>query len=106
MSLAERPWLSKYLEEFDYKIEDMVSSVCYQVFRFGGIEKKHESRLSIELSLMVTSTKGKEDVLAYMYVIEVNVTFLTVMKTLEHWGSILNTRRNVLETKIKGTQKD
>ena len=32
MSLAGRLWLSKYLAEFDYKIEDMVFSACYQVF--------------------------------------------------------------------------
>ena len=29
MSLAGRPWLEKYLAEFDYKIEDKDSSVCY-----------------------------------------------------------------------------
>ena len=39
--LARRSWLSKYLSEFEYKIEDMVSSECYHVFRFGGIDKKH-----------------------------------------------------------------
>ena len=32
VSLAGRPWLENYLVEFDYKIEDMVSSECYQVF--------------------------------------------------------------------------
>ena len=26
--------------DFDYKIEDKVSSKCYQVFGFGGIYKK------------------------------------------------------------------
>ena len=47
MSLAGRPWLSKYLEEFDCTIEDMVSLSCYQVFRFGGIDKRHKIRLLI-----------------------------------------------------------
>ena len=47
MNLAGRLWLSIYMAEFDYKIEDMVSSVCYQVFRFRGIDKKHESKLFI-----------------------------------------------------------
>ena len=32
--------------------------------------------------------------------------FLVRRKTLKNWDSILNTRRNVLETKIKGAQKD
>ena len=40
MNLAGRLWSSIYMAEFDYKIEDMVSSACYQVFRFGGIDKK------------------------------------------------------------------
>ena len=103
VSLVGRPWLSKYLVEFDYKIEDMVSSECYQVFRFGGIYKKYESRLLLELPLMVTSTKGKDDVLkAYVYIIEADVTFLFWRKTLENWGSKFNTRSNVLETEIKG----
>ena len=41
----------------------MVSSACYQVFRFGGIDKKHESKLFIEFQLMVKSAKGKDDVI-------------------------------------------
>ena len=41
-----------------------------------------------------------------MYVIEADVTFLVGRKTLEKWGSILNTRRNVLETDIKGDKND
>ena len=70
VSLVGRPWLSKYLAEFDYRIEDMVSSECYQVYRFGGIYKKYESRLLLELPLMVNSTNGKNDVLKlYAYVI-------------------------------------
>ena len=32
VSLAERPWLSKYLAVFDFKIEYTVPSACYQVF--------------------------------------------------------------------------
>ena len=47
VSLARKPWLSKYLAEFDLKIEYMESSVCFQVFRFGEIDKKHESKLLI-----------------------------------------------------------
>ena len=35
MSFTGRPWLEKYVADFDYKIEDMVSSDCYQVFRLG-----------------------------------------------------------------------
>ena len=87
VSLAGSSWLSKYLSEFDYKIEDMVSSEWYQVFRFGGIDKKHESRMMIELPLVVTSMDGKDAVLkAYMYVIEADVTFLVRRNVLENWG--------------------
>ena len=32
VSLAGRSWVQKYLREFGYEIEDMVSSKCYQVF--------------------------------------------------------------------------
>ena len=31
VGLVERPWLEKYLTEFDYKIEDIVSSACYPI---------------------------------------------------------------------------
>ena len=60
VGLAGGPWLCKSLAEFDHKIEDMISSACYQVFRFGGTDKKHESKLTIELPLVVTSTDGKD----------------------------------------------
>ena len=63
VSLARISWLSKYLSEFEYKIEDMVSSECYQVFRFGGNDKKNKSRLMIELPLVVTSMDGKNALL-------------------------------------------
>ena len=80
-SLIGRPWLSKYLAEFDYKIEDMVSSECYQIFIFGGIDKKHECRLLLESPFIVTSTKGKDDALkTYVYVIKLDVTFLVGRK--------------------------
>ena len=39
ISLARRSWLDKYLAEFDYKIEDIVTSNCHQVFTFGGVDK-------------------------------------------------------------------
>ena len=60
----------------------MVSSACYQVFRFGGIDKKHESKLFVEFQLMVKSAKGKDDVMkAYVYVIEADLTFFVGRKT-------------------------
>ena len=80
VSLAGRPWLSKYLEEIDC----MVSSSCYQVFRFGGNDKRQESRLLVELPLIIRSIKGKDDVLkAQVYLIYPDVTFLCGKKTLE-----------------------
>ena len=39
MNLARRPWLEKYLAEFDYKIKDMVSSKCYQVFNLEELTR-------------------------------------------------------------------
>ena len=33
-SLEGRPWLQRYLGEFGYEIEDVVSLECYQVFQF------------------------------------------------------------------------
>ena len=87
VSLVGRPWLSKYLAEFDLKIEDMESSACFQVFRFGGIDKKHESKLLVELPLIVMSNKGREDVLkAYVYVIDADVTFLGGRATIKISG--------------------
>ena len=50
---ARRPLLEKYLAEFDYKIEYIIFSKCYQVCRFGGIDKRHISTLLIELILLV-----------------------------------------------------
>ena len=63
MSLARRPWSERYLADFDYKIEDMVSSKCYQVFKFCGIDKMHVSLLLIELPLLIKSMDGRECVL-------------------------------------------
>ena len=53
MSLAGRPRLEKYWDDFDYNIEDMISSECYQVFRFGWINKRHVNMLLIEPSLLI-----------------------------------------------------
>ena len=84
VSLAGRPWLNRYLEEFDCMIEDMVSLSCYQVFRF---DKRHKSIILKELPLMVRSMEGKDYVLkAQVYVIYAVVTFLCGNKTLEKWG--------------------
>ena len=53
------------------------------------------------------SNKGREDVLeAYVYGIDADVIFLVGRATIKSWGSILNTRRNVLETDIDSLQKD
>ena len=86
VSLAGRPWLSMHLEKFDCTIEDMVSLSCYQVFRFGKIDKSYKSILMKELPLMVRSIKGKDNVLkAKVYLIDVDVTFLYGKKTMEQW---------------------
>ena len=90
VSLVGRSWLSKYLAEFDLKIEDMESSACFQVFWFGGIDKKHESKLLVELPLIVIINKGREYVLkTYVHTIDDDVTFLVGRATIKSWGSIL-----------------
>ena len=62
VSLAERSWVQKYLREFGYEIEDMVSLKCYQVFLFGGIDKKHVSTKMIELPLVIRIMTRKEEI--------------------------------------------
>lgn len=102
MNLAGRLWSSIYMAEFDYKIEDMVSSACYQVFRFGGIDKKHESKLFVEFQLMVKSAKGKDDVMkAYVYVIEADVTFSSWKKDFEKLGLNIKYKEKCFRDKNK-----
>ena len=73
------------MAEFDCKIEDMNSLKCYQVFRFGGIDKRHMSTLLIESPLLVRSMNGREYVLkAHVYVIDADVVFCVGRK---HWNS-------------------
>ena len=72
------------MAEFDSNIEDMEFTACCQVFRFGGIDKKYESKLLIELPLIVMSNKGKEEVLTVkVYIIDADVTFLIGRATLK-----------------------
>ena len=47
------------IANFDYKIDDIVFSKYYQVFRFGGIDKRHVSMLLIELPLLIKSMTGR-----------------------------------------------
>ena len=87
MVLARQPWLEKYLDDFGYKIVDLVSSKCYQVFSFGGNNKRDMSMLLIELPFLVRNLSGREYVLmAQVYVIDADVVFLCGKKTLEQWG--------------------
>ena len=47
------------------------------MFRFGGIDKRPQSRLMIELPLMVRSMNGRDDgPKAQVYVLDKYVTFL------------------------------
>ena len=67
------------------------TSEYYQVFRFGGIDKRHVSTLLKQLPLLIKSLNGKEHLLkAEVYVIDADVVFLCGKKTLEQWGSNLN----------------
>ena len=81
--------------EFDYKINYMVSSDCYQVFRFGNIDKKHVSTILIQLPLLKRSMNGKEYLLkVQVYIIDADVVFLFSKKTLEFLGSNINMRES------------
>ena len=53
MSLVGRPWLEKYFAEMNYKIEELVSYECHQVFIFRGIDKRHITNKMIELPLLI-----------------------------------------------------
>ena len=89
MCLDRRPWLEKYLAEFDYKIEDMISSKCYQVFRFREMDKRHISTLLIEFPLLVRSMNGSEYILkAQVYVIDGDVVFFCRKKLESSWAQI------------------
>ena len=77
-----------------------------EVFRFGGINKKHVSTKMIELPLAMRSMTGKEEIFkAEVYVIDVDVAFLCGKKMLEQWGSKLDTVKGVLETEMSRDPK-
>jgi len=102
MSLAGRPWLERYLAEFDYMIEDMVSSECYKLFWFRGIAKRHVSMMMIEFPLLVRSLNGREYFLkSQVYVIDADVVFLCINNNLEQWRVNLNIGKKVLESCIQ-----
>ena len=66
------------------------------------MDKKHKSDLLLELPLIVTSTKGKYDVLkAHVYIIEVEVTFLAGRKLCKNWGSILEYQEKCIRNRNK-----
>ena len=60
----------------------------------------------IELPLIMRSMTGKEEIYkAQVYVINVDVAFLCGKKTMEQWGSKLDTVNGVLETEINRDPK-
>ena len=42
-----------------YEFNDMISTKYYQVFRFEGTDKRHKSKLIVELPLKVRKMQGK-----------------------------------------------
>ena len=55
----------------------------------------------IELPLIMRSMTGKEEIYtAQVYVIDADVAFLCGKKTIELWGSKLDTVNSILETEI------
>ena len=76
--------MEKYLVEFEYKIEDIVSSEFYQVFQFGGFDKRHIGTFMIPLPLILRNTTGNEEIItAQVYVTDAYAAFLCWKKTIE-----------------------
>ena len=97
VSLCGEPWLKKYLEEFDLTMEDMKTSPCRQFFRFG-LNKRLESKVMIELSVVTRHRDGKVDILNLMvYALNEDVTFLFGKEMLKGWRSKLDTNMGILE---------
>ena len=72
-----------------------------------GINKKHVSTMMIYLPLVMRSMTGKEEIYkAQVYVIDADVAFLFGKKTIEQWGSKLDTVNRVLDTKINRDPKN
>ena len=83
VSLAGMEWMTQYLKEYNLEINDLKTSDCHQVFRFGP-SKQYVSTKMVELLIMVKGMDGKDDVLkVYTYLVEGDVPFLCGKRTLE-----------------------
>ena len=83
VSLAGSTWLDQYLKEFGLTVEEMESSVCKEVFKFGP-SKRYLSNLMVEIPVIVQRLDGKEDVLKVQtYIVDAEVPFLCGKRTLE-----------------------
>ena len=57
----------------------------------------------VELPVIVRRMDGKEDILrVFTYLVDADVPFLCVKKTIENWDSKIDTKNNVLETELEG----
>ena len=83
VSIAGVSWMEQYLEEFDFKIEDMKTVRCHQPFVFGP-SRRYISTSLVELPVFVTRGDGREDVLIIQtYPVDAKVPFLFGKQTLE-----------------------
>ena len=83
VSLAGSKWLEQYLEEFDLTIEEIESSPFHQVFKFGP-SKRYLSTLMVKIPVIVQRSDGRDDVLRIQaYLVDTDIPFLCVKRTLE-----------------------
>ena len=107
VSLAGNEWMDQYLKDHGLEVNDLKSSQCYQIFRFGP-SKKYVSKIIVELPVIVRRLDGKEDVLkVFTYLVDADVPFLCGKREMaERWKSKIDTENKVFETKIEGKRKD
>ena len=76
VSLAGVSWLTQYLKEFGVTVEEMKSTECNQVFKFG-LSRRYTSQTMVEIPLVVTRLDGREDVLTVpTYLVDADVPFM------------------------------
>ena len=103
VSLAGNEWMDQYLKDYKLEVQDMKTSECYQIFKFGP-SKQYVSGTTVELPLIVRTMYEKEDVLkVFTYIVDGDVPFLCGKRTMvESWNSKIDTKDKVLETEIDG----
>ena len=85
VSLAGILWLEQYLGELDLTIEEMESSPCHQVFKFGP-SKRYLSTSMVKIPVIVQRSNGRDDVLKVQaYLVDADIPFLCRKRMLKLW---------------------